>query len=325
MHKILLNAVKIRLILSPVSGFLIKGDTRGSSLLHPERPDMTAMRSRTADGEETVFIPGSSIKGVVRSAAERVLRSLAPDSPGRLACNPLDQDGRCHREASRKGEERSRGSRAADGPAHPMAEVHRMLCLACRTFGSQTIASRVRFTDAFPTAETREAANRVETRSGVSIDRASGGPSRGKLFETEVVTSGRFDTQIHMENVQLWQLALIGVTLQDIHGGLVRLGSAKTRGLGAFAVKLREVVFRQMGEASAPRGVGDLAPGMAADYGFVRPDQLASLPAGARRQGTGGVYSEWAWPEGSGWSLIEAAQGEPWQAMVQEMARGAGR
>jgi len=297
----------------------VKGDTKGAHLLHPERPDLAAMRTSDAHGE-TVFIPGSSIKGVVRSAAERVLRSIDPSRASILAEDPLDHAARSHREASSLGDDIARKSGRTEWA---MGTVHKKLCLASRTFGSQAMAGRVRFTDALPTPDSRDRANQTEPRSGVSIDRRTGGPARGKLFESEVVTGGVYAATIHFENVQLWQLALLGVVLEDLDTGLVRLGSAKTRGLGSFAIDRIAIRWSQAGPERPPAGVGDLGGAEMADaYGFYRPDRLDSVPGDPTRARER-LRAVLAWEGDGAWHFLRATQTGPWDAMVSAVTSGA--
>ncbi len=322
MHKVHLNDVQIEVWFKPRAAFLVKGPDKGSD---PGRPDLTPMRTwmDTGDGMvETVFIPGSSIKGVVRSAAERVLRTVAPEGQrDRWACDPLNHKGACQKEASDLGDRIAR--KGGEGP-YPMAAVHKKVCLACRTFGSQAIRSRVSFADALPSPKYVSRANQTLARSGVAIDRKTGGPARGKLFQVEVVPGGNFRTRIHLDNVQMWQVALLGLVLEDIDAGLVRMGSAKTRGLGEFEVSLRAVTFRQLG-GSAPAGVGALAPDMVEPYGLIPEEALPEVPGGAeafRR----GPFQGWRWSyakddKRAAWALFEAAWGAPWERFV---ARAAG-
>ena len=85
MFKALFNRVHIRCIMTPVSGFLVKS----SDFMAPHQADSGAIRTTQADGSKTVFIPGSSIKGVVRSAGERILRSLSYEHAQWLAARSL--------------------------------------------------------------------------------------------------------------------------------------------------------------------------------------------------------------------------------------------
>jgi CRISPR-associated RAMP protein (TIGR02581 family) len=272
MHKLAINRARIDLTFTPVTPLLVKAGDKAGALLHPERPDLMCVRTQHARFGETVYIPGSSIKGVVRAAAERILRSL--EAP---CCDPLDHKSPCHEEASKLGDERARGKVPPEEREHPMASVHAKVCLACRTFGSQALASRASFADAYPTSETAWRANQTETRSGVAIDRATGGPSPKKLFELEVVTGGVFETFIVLANYELWQLALVTAVLREIDDGFIRIGSAKTRGLGLVKCEVGRLLVDQKGPGHSLAGVAALLPTLVVPYGLRERDQRVSI------------------------------------------------
>jgi len=305
MLKLTINRVRIDLRIEPVTPLLIKTGDKGAALLHPERPDLMFVRTGPRDAE-TVYLPGSSIKGVVRSAAERILRTVGAD-----ACDPLDHQGRCQREASNKGDEIARRGSHEE---HPQAAVYAMLCTACRTFGSQALAGRVSFSDAYPPEAERARANATERRSGVSIDRKTGGPARGKLFDMELVTRGAFDTSIHLANVELWQLALLGIVLHDIETGFVRFGSAKSRGLGHVRIAPRGAIFEQVDPAHAttvPSGVGALRDLAKYQLFAGRGDALADAAGGDGKQTA--IGQTWVWTDREAvWRLLDACAGRPW-------------
>lgn len=312
MHKLTINRARIDLSFRPVTPLLVKSGDKGAQLLHPERPDLMCVRTDHGALGETVYVPGSSLKGVVRAAAERVLRSL--ELP---CCDPLDHRSTCHEAASKRGDQIARGK----GPAsdHPMAEVHRMLCLACRTFGSQAMASRASFADAYPPSkETAEQANRTETRNGVSIDRQTGGPARGKLFELEVVVGGRFETSIHLANYELWQLGLVGVVLADLDDGFVRLGSAKSRGLGRVALDVNALVVDQAGRGGAVAGVGTLREDLRAPYGLLEDGVVG--PAGEPTRSAIGQRLAWEGADACR-GVLEKVADEAWPSLLE--SRGA--
>jgi CRISPR-associated RAMP protein (TIGR02581 family) len=313
MHKMTLNRARLDLRITPVTPLLVKSGDKGATLLHPERPDLMCVRTRDALGE-TVYVPGSSIKGVIRSASERVLRSLGVD-----CCDPMDQTNRCHKEASELGDDITRDKRER-GEAHPMGKVFKKLCFACRTFGSQAAGSRVFFADAYPPAdpESRRRTNQTETRSGVSIDRQTGGPSAGKLFELEVVTGGAFDTSIHLSNYELWQLALLAIVLRDVSEGFVRFGSAKSRGLGRVDLRLTRLLVDQMpppDDRKGLAGIGALRPDIAAAYGLIERDVLdvETEPA------AGAIGQRFDW---NGHETIDGVfsrlLGKPWERLCGE-------
>ncbi|MBX3274758.1 MAG: CRISPR-associated RAMP protein [Sandaracinaceae bacterium] len=311
MHKLTINRARIDLAFTPKTPLLVKSGDKGAQLLHPERPDLMCVRTHHGARGETVYVPGSSLKGVVRSAAERVLRSL--ELP---CCDPMNHKSRCHDEASKRGDAIARGREAAG--SHPMGEVHGMLCLACRSFGSQAIASRVSFADAYPTEQSHARANHTETRNGVSIDRMTGGPARGKLFELEVVVGGDFATSIHFANFELWQLGLVGVVLADLDDGFVRLGSAKTRGLGRVSVALSELVVDQIGAGGGLAGVGTLRSDLVDSYDLLERDLRG--PSGEARVSALGQRLVWKGNEACRRALDEVVE-RAWPTLLKR--RGA--
>ncbi len=308
MHKLTINRARIDFVFEPATPLLVKSGDKGAQLLHPERPDLMCVRTRHGGefAEETVYVPGSSLKGVVRSSAERILRTLR-----QRCCDPMDQRSKCHREASRLGDQIAR--RAEPNGPHPMAEVYRKLCLACRTFGSQAMASRAAFSDAYPTPDTRTRANATETRNGVSIDRKTGGPSRGKLFDMEIVTGGHFASSIHMSNYELWQLALIGAVLRDIDDGFVRLGSAKSRGFGRVNLRITELLVDQVGTARGPAGVSALRPDLREPYGLLETD-AASLADAA----TGTLGQRYHWKNEAAGPALDGVIDAGWAALTRK-------
>lgn len=304
MFKALFNTVKISCTITPVSGFLVKADTKGANFMEPHLP----MRTRHG-GTETVFIPGSSIKGVVRSASERILRSFAPEKSSWLAEDPLYMNSRSHSTASDLADKIAKSY----SEGYPMARVYAMQCLASRTFGSQALASRVRFADSFPSAETSTRANRVSERAGVAIDRKSGGPGRGKLYQNEVVTDGDFQVQIFAENIQLWQVGLLGLVLEDIDMGLVRFGSAKTRGLGAFRVDIQRIDYMQVGaQTQKICGVGSLVEAeFAKAYDLLPSDDMVAPQSIKPSMRAGRTTWSYTNPQDA-WSFFHSTQEKPW-------------
>jgi CRISPR-associated protein Csm3 len=235
----LYNQARILYQLEPVTGLLIKS---GKESGDPTRPDMEFIRTFADVGghvQETPFLPGSSLKGIVRSHAERILRTI-----NLIECDITLQNGACV--AGREGEK-------------PPYRDH---CFACRTFGYTTLSSHVRFTDAFPWRPNDDAVQRVagthsiqiEQRPGVQISRRMGSVAHGP-FELEVATGGVFYGEIVVRNYQLWQLALLACVLRDINEGYQRLGAMKSRGLGRVKVTIEEMSIEQCGLLARPNGI----------------------------------------------------------------------
>ncbi len=204
------------------------------------------------------YIPGSSLKGVVRAYTERLLCTL--DEMGlsyrdqRLwACDPLDERVRCvtatcGRECTScercEGDccddcrrcKRCMTQRAAqDGHLNDEVltqELFELSCTACRLFGSPWLASRVAFQDAM-LLNNEELLRRVEVRDGVGIDRDLGTAKPGIKYDFETVPSGaRFGVRIVVENVEDWELGLLLLALEALVRGEIPLGGKTSRGLG---------------------------------------------------------------------------------------------
>lgn len=206
-------------------------------------------------GEWQVYLPGTSLKGAVRSHAERLLRTLRKNA----ACNPFDGESPCR-------------SRVPDAAADA---IYRSLCWACRVFGSLTYAGRVAISDCYLPPQTRA---RLERRNGVGIDRLTGGAFRGALFDLEAVPSGvTFEGVVRLRNFEAWQVALLLLVFQDLAAGVVPLGGGRSRGFGAVSASIPRLEVTWLGATKPPPdviwGIGRHLQGA---YGTRRDDQLAA-------------------------------------------------
>jgi CRISPR-associated RAMP protein (TIGR02581 family) len=256
MFQTLQNTAKIGFTLVPDGPLLVRAQSVG---IDPGIADMTFQRTHR-DGRSTVFLAGSGLKGVLRSHCERLLRNA-----GFFACDPTKTQ-----------------DPTSCGKGHmPSSEYpHNGQCPACFTFGSLKLAGRFQISDAYPAAEMEELTNRTEVRTGVGIDRKSQAASTGVLYDTEVVVSGGFRTQVSGENFSLWQLGLILSAFQDLDSGLVRIGGCKARGMGTVRVQdwCVELGFldRKSGKITGSRPV---APNDN-PYKLVENDELSAAPGG---------------------------------------------
>lgn len=153
-----------------------------------------------------LVVPGTTVKGVLRSRVEFILRSV-----GVAACDA----GRCG------------------------------TCWTCGVFGhgggqhsgtdSVGARARMRALDA-PIAQAEEA-----NRTHVAINRLTGGAEDKLLFTDEVVESGKFTIvveDIGLDGAQRDLLAaLLRLVVQDLNEGLVTIGRAGTRGYGRVEVR----------------------------------------------------------------------------------------
>ncbi|MDI6792576.1 MAG: RAMP superfamily CRISPR-associated protein [bacterium] len=288
--------------------------------MDPTIPDMRFVRTHSAL-DETVFIPGSSLKGVVRSYSERVLKTLKSQ-----ACNPLvapcNKDAKVYEDYVKalQKSERQRGTppslprqeeikRFVEGKTSrqlPSVFPYALHCYACRTFGSTSLSSHTRIADAYPwkwemDEDTRkESLSKIKTdvRTCVAIDRQTGAGKKTGLFDLEVVTAGTFYGEILMRNFQIWQLALIGLTLQHIDEGYQQLGFGKSRGLGEVSLRIAKIEinnYDQLASKKKINGLGQLDKDRTGRYGLIEGDSVSaddfeesSIPLGISYVSTNG-------------------------------------
>ena len=280
MHRQVVNEALLELALWPDGPLLIKAADTGAD---PTRPDMEFVRTRRPDGE-TVYLPGSSLKGALRAHCERIARTMGgahADRRWRLSCNPLG--------TAPDGPNYSCSARLLRGDREPGGEAaYRDSCFICRLFGNQALAAHLRLADAYPAA-----APRAEQRTSVAIDRIYGSVAVGP-FSYEVVTEGRFVTPLAVRNFTLAQLGLLALALRDLAEGRLALGFGKSRGFGRVGVEVTALTIRYPGcavrdgalttFAGTPIGPADQVYGAGVfpgttGYGFPFPDE-APLPVG---------------------------------------------
>ncbi len=267
------NRAVFQVRLETVTPLLIRAGDAG---LTPAAADLACVRTHHGRHGSTVYIPGSSLKGVLRSAAEASVRGRKFIGNTKGACDPLDTKSSC-------------GGTRSDESKPASHVVHRTHCLACRLFGSLKMKGRAGIRDLFPWTEKSEAtptlmagganhvrANRIELRQGVSINRISGSVENGP-FDQEMVPAGvSFFGDIALENFQIWQIGLLAQAFDEVNEGFAQLGSSKSRGLGVARISVAAILHEQPAHAARfPVGTGLLVSEQERqDYGLLPDYQL---------------------------------------------------
>ncbi|MBP6472068.1 MAG: CRISPR-associated protein [Chloroflexi bacterium] len=273
MHKRRFNEFTLNFTIRPQGPLLIKsGQESGAD---PTLLDMNFVRTHHGRlGDSTVYLPGSSLKGTLRSYAEKVARTLGEERGAHFppfSCNPLGSsahrgrdDYYCGKYLDKKGDQ---------------ADKHRLACPICRTFGHTSLASHLRLSDAYPmdllqpeTMTWFNEANDTEERDGVAIDRISGAVAVGP-FNLEVVTKGAFQGTLTLSNFQLWQLGLLAIVLRDLGQGRVPIGFGKSRGLGRVTVEYSQAEVAYPGRFSPQVNGRDLRQSLMGVAAFLSPEE----------------------------------------------------
>jgi CRISPR/Cas system CSM-associated protein Csm3 (group 7 of RAMP superfamily) len=230
MHKRFVNHCTIDLTISPCGPILIKSGKEGAD---PTKPDMEFVETYHQGGR-TIYLPGSGLKGAIRSHAERIIRTVGSDKrPNDLsklwANDPLN--------------DKYEYLKNSQGKPLPSEEIYQKSSFTDQLFGNIALASRLRIEDAYPLDPK---AIKLEERNGVAIDRVFGSVAVGP-FNYQVCTAGEFNTKINLKNFTLAQLGLIGLVLRDLADGWFGLGFAKSRGMGTVEVKLNSAIVQYPG------------------------------------------------------------------------------
>jgi CRISPR-associated RAMP protein (TIGR02581 family) len=229
-----------------------------SAKIDPSLPDMRFVRCQH-NGKETVYLPGSSLKGVFRARYEQ-LTAMLEVKPSSTA------------DASNKSNKKEKTGKHEDGLTRYLKEGNKSI--ANRLFGSLEIGSRVSFSDAYPDGKVS-----LGKRTGVGIDRITGAAKGGALFDYEVVEQGTFKTELRLTNFALYQLGLILWILQDVDDGLVTFGMGGSRGNGRMRIENTQSVelrYRYYGKTDQLRGYFDGDTGKALDGSASRHTLFAT-------------------------------------------------
>ncbi|MBX5490439.1 MAG: CRISPR-associated RAMP protein [Chloroflexi bacterium] len=172
------------------------------------------------------FIPGSTLKGALRAAVERWVRTVRP-SRQRACAITGGADARCLTPTRL---EQLRREAAGDEARLAQAVVAES-CWVCQVFGAPWLASRVACADLPVIVETWSGG--VMVREGVALDRDTETAGGGVRYDLEVIPAGTaFHCQIEAATDVPWQLGLLALALRELEAGRLALGAGRSRGLG---------------------------------------------------------------------------------------------
>jgi len=168
------------------------------------------------DTQGQPYIPGSSLKGKVRSEAERIARK-----EGKAVCTPPNTRNMC-------------------GTLKSSIES---LCICCRIFGTAgdniSVASKTRFRDAYP----KQPVSGTNIRAGIAMDRSTGSVAKRALYSIESVPAGvTFGLEVVTENLTPDELKLLKAALTSFADS--GLGGSVSRGMGKIHLDLESATVR---------------------------------------------------------------------------------
>jgi len=185
--------------------------------------DLSTARIKIND-HHVPYIPGSSIKGVLRSISEKIQASN-----NNQYCNPNRTCGRIH----------GKKIKNIRGRAELAEFINENFCDVCKIYGSMGLKGFVFFTDAYPSSNETI---KLGSKSQISINRRMGDTVRGSLHQVEYMYPGsKFDFNMLIQNLNDYQLALLFASIKMINSEQAYLGSFSTKGFGRVAFLFENV------------------------------------------------------------------------------------
>lgn len=188
----------------------------------------------TDDGLGNPMLAGSSLRGVLRSHAGKIIRTLytaycldeMDDSADAFkqncpACNVLESSdteaiASCNSRLERD-----------EKPKHE-EWLEKEFCLTCQLFGNQERGSRFWVQDAIWERDDIE----WQAQDFLAIDRFTGGGLDGAKFDAAPLTQAVFETAVTLHNPSEWELGLLALLLRDLADERLTLGFGAAKGYG---------------------------------------------------------------------------------------------
>lgn len=190
----------------------------GKESLDPSNVDNSVLK----DSRGIPVIPGSSVKGVVRSYFESVLRGI-----GAECCDVLD-----NKECCTEKKEYKKQAKALEGNKAKAELAYSCSCDACRLFGGREFAGKIHIKDSYLIGIPS-----FEYRDGVAIDRKTGAAKGNFKYDFEVVSKdSEFDFMMTAENLDEKQKKYFDFVVKTLESGELSVGGKTSRGLGGFKV-----------------------------------------------------------------------------------------
>ncbi|GAX45310.1 hypothetical protein NIES4075_63310 [Tolypothrix sp. NIES-4075] len=185
------------------------------------------------------LIPGSSLKGALRSRLESFLRGIHLD----FAANPA-QELEWSITPDRMSEFKEKNKNFK--PQEKEEKLHEFIInntdLVSSLFGSPWLASKFQIRDLTVSEPEENWFGQYQERDGVAIDRDTETAGDGKLYDFQVVPAGTpFIFHAVIENAEEWELGMLMIGLHQFQTKQIPLGGGRSRGLGVVKLIIKEM------------------------------------------------------------------------------------
>jgi len=222
-HSRILRSIEIQAKYETLAPLRI-GAARGKTPTSPV--DLQVLKLSIGDLMNVPYMPGSSLKGIFRSTAEKLALSR-----GLSVCYAGED---CKLKYDRELQNTVR-----TGKEEEIIKVLRNYCLICRLFGTASYSSHIRISDAYPSQTEIPS---ISVKTGIAIERRSGGVKTGALYQVEFVNpEAKFYGSIILHNFPNYGIGLIAEILDQINQGYIKIGGFKSRGFGSVKITIESL------------------------------------------------------------------------------------
>jgi CRISPR-associated RAMP protein (TIGR02581 family) len=222
-HSRILRNIEIRFKYENLEPLRI-GAGRGKTPTSPV--DLQVLKISLGSLREIPYIPGSSLKGVFRSTAEKLAISQ-----GLSVCYMG--------EGCKELYDRELQNSVKRGSEDEILKILSQYCVICRLFGTASYSAHVKISDAYP--DTKEIPT-TAVKTGIAIERRAGGTKKGALYQVEFVNpGGKFYGSVMLHNFPNYGIGLLAEIIEQINLGFVKIGGFKSRGFGSIKISIESL------------------------------------------------------------------------------------
>jgi CRISPR/Cas system CSM-associated protein Csm3 (group 7 of RAMP superfamily) len=225
--------------------------TRRRGTQRPSEDDKLPHHAPRRDHQDRVVLPARSLRGAIRSQAEKIVRTWQADA----ACRAVDPKSACE-------------------PIYEDSQRDTHLCLTCQVFGASGWRAPVEFSDFCSAGRSTETCFKQEF---LAIDRFTGGGADRLKFNAVAVYRPTLTgtMSVHLHRVEPWALGLLALTLRDLMEGDIPLGFGAAKGYGACRAA---IIRMQVSGLALPALQAILQASEATQVDFNSPDIISKPP-----------------------------------------------
>ncbi len=248
MQRFIAGTCTMQLAITMQGPWIVRGQTKQETFIDQRRQQSRRdILYPLLDAQGRPLLPASSLKGVLRSTAERILRSVDPErSASRI---PLADEPFIHQPYElprlQRGQiadseliEWNKGQRHYSSEELTPQTIYKRQSAASQLFGSTLHAGLLRLEDAAAPSVQRH------RRSHVAIDRFTGGVGEGPFIEELAPAATTLETKLTLTNFALWQIGLLALVFQEINRGYVGLGGGTRKGQGRVQINAARITIQ---------------------------------------------------------------------------------